>query len=82
MFRAQEKYLVVLGAPTSIAQRNDEDTLTYLNKGNTEKIHVLYIGYVFDCHNITKLNISCMYMYLSFSLLFMYRSILQYFLQS
>ncbi len=35
LFRAQEKYLVVLGAPTSIAQRHGEDTLTYLNKGIT-----------------------------------------------
>ena len=33
MFRAQERYMIILGAPTSIAQRQGEDTLTYLNKG-------------------------------------------------
>jgi transcription factor CP2-like protein len=33
VFRAQERYIIILGAPTSIAQRQGEDTLTYLNKG-------------------------------------------------
>eukprot|EP00731_Ephydatia_muelleri_P030770 Em0022g284a len=33
VFRAQEKYVVTLGAPISIAQRQGEDTLTYLNRG-------------------------------------------------
>lgn len=29
------RYVVTLGAPTSIAQRTEDDTLTYLNKGKT-----------------------------------------------
>lgn len=33
IFKSEEKYEVTLGAPTSIAQRTGEDTLTYLNKG-------------------------------------------------
>jgi transcription factor CP2-like protein len=33
VFSSQEKYVVTLGAPISIAQRMGEDTLTYLNKG-------------------------------------------------
>ncbi|XP_064404554.1 grainyhead-like protein 1 homolog isoform X2 [Halichondria panicea] len=33
IFMSQEKYEVTLGAPTSSAQRTNDDTLTYLNKG-------------------------------------------------
>lgn len=33
VFPSQEKYVVLVGAPISIAQRMGEDTLTYLNKG-------------------------------------------------
>ena len=33
VFKSQEKYVISLGAPTSIAQKHGEDTLTYLNKG-------------------------------------------------
>ncbi|XP_019858101.1 PREDICTED: grainyhead-like protein 2 homolog isoform X2 [Amphimedon queenslandica] len=39
VFRAQERYLIILGAPTSIAQRQGEDTLTYLNKGQFYSIY-------------------------------------------
>ena len=33
------RYVVTLGAPTSIAQRTEDDTLTYLNKGEGKKVY-------------------------------------------
>ena len=34
--------MIILGAPTSIAQRQGEDTLTYLNKGTEDVAFVLF----------------------------------------
>ena len=33
------RYVVTLGAPTSIAQRTEDDTLTYLNKGEGKEVY-------------------------------------------
>lgn len=41
LFKAQEKYVVTLGAPISIAQRMDDHTLTYLNKGQFYGVSVM-----------------------------------------
>ena len=51
--------MIILGAPTSIAQRQGEDTLTYLNKGRERErgremvhLHVLLIAAGNFGHNI------------------------------
>ena len=41
VFKSQEKYVISLGAPTSIAQKHGEDTLTYLNKGTLYSVFLL-----------------------------------------
>ena len=41
VFKSQEKYVISLGAPTSIAQKHGEDTLTYLNKGMFVSVFLL-----------------------------------------
>ncbi len=48
------RYIVTLGAPISIAQRMNDDTLTYLNKG------ILWRTSSFECHLEVGVS-SCMY---------------------
>lgn len=51
VFSSQEKYVITLGAPISIAQRMGEDTLTYLNKG---QFYSLFCKANSDCPELVK----------------------------